>query len=83
MEVVVVTEEAQEVSLPFVSLDQQVLDMTELDWRLETILSTEDDLAARVAAIVTEPFDLGAGTPVRARLLTVSRERELSKQGGN
>ena len=49
---------------------QRVLGMDELDWRLETIETAEEDLPAAVARAAAEPFDLAAQQlPVRARLL--------------
>ena len=50
---------------------QQVLEMAELGWQLPVIPVAEQDLAQTVAGIAAEPFDLGAGIPVRARLLAV------------
>ena len=48
---------------------QRVLGMAELGWRLPVTPAAEEDLAGTVAQVAGEPFDLGAGIPVRARLL--------------
>ena len=48
---------------------QQILDPAGLDWDLEPIPVSEDGLAAVVAGICGEPFDLAVGVPLRARLL--------------
>ncbi len=48
---------------------QQVLEMAGLGWRLPVIPVAEEDLAQTVAGIAAGLFDLGAGIPVRARLL--------------
>ena len=48
---------------------QQVLDPAGLEWGLEPVLVVESDLAAVVAGICGEPFDLAVGVPLRARLL--------------
>ena len=50
---------------------QRVLEMVELAWQLPVMPVAEDDLAQTVTGIAAEPFDLGAGIPVRARLLAV------------
>ena len=50
---------------------QQILDLAELGWQLLVTPVAEEDLAQTVAGIAAEPFDLGAGIPVRARLLAV------------
>ena len=51
---------------------QQVLDPGELGWELPVTEVTEGELAELAAGIAAEPFDLGAGIPVRARLLAVA-----------
>ena len=51
---------------------QQVLDMSQAGWQLEVTRVAEQDLAPVIADIVAEPFDLGTGIPVRARLLRLS-----------
>jgi hypothetical protein len=43
--------------------------MEEAGWELETAGVAEEELAAVVAGIVAEPFDLAVQVPVRARLL--------------
>ena len=48
---------------------QRVLGMAELGWRLPVTPAAQEDLAGTVAQVAGEPFDLGAGIPVRARLL--------------
>ena len=48
---------------------QRILDLAELGWQLPVTPVAEEDLAQTVAGIAAEPFDLGAGIPVRARLL--------------
>ena len=48
---------------------QQVLDLAELGWYLPVIPVAGPDLAAAVAGICGEPFDLAVDVPVRARLL--------------
>ena len=48
---------------------QQVLDMAEVGWQLPVLPVAEQDLAAVIAGIAAEPFDLGVQVPVRARLL--------------
>ena len=48
---------------------QQILDPAGLDWGLEPVPVSADDLAAVVAQICGEPFDLAVGVPLRARLL--------------
>ncbi len=50
---------------------QRVLEMAELGWQLPVMPVAEEDLAQTVAGISAEPLDLGAGIPVRARLLAV------------
>ena len=51
---------------------QQVLDLAELGWYLPVIPVVGPDLAAAVAGICGEPFDLEVQVPVRARLLRLS-----------
>ena len=51
---------------------QQVLDMAELGWRLEPTQVAQENLAATVAGIGSEPFDLATQIPLRARLLAIS-----------
>ena len=48
---------------------QKVLDAAGLEWELEPVPVSEDDLAAVVAGICGEPFDLAVQVPLRARLL--------------
>ena len=49
---------------------QRVLGMDELGWELPvTAVAEKEDLPDAVARAVTEPFDLAAQVPVRARLL--------------
>ena len=48
---------------------QQILDPAGLEWGLEPLAVIEDDLAAVVAGICGEPFDLASQVPLRARLL--------------
>src|SRR5580704_13028488 len=48
---------------------QQILDSAGLQWGLEPAPVSEDDLAAVVAGICDEPFDLASHLPLRARLL--------------
>ena len=48
---------------------QQVRDLSELGWQLETAPAGEQELAGLVAGIAAEPFDLAAQIPLRARLL--------------
>src|SRR6202046_3021394 len=48
---------------------QQVLDLAELGWYLPVFPVAGPDLAAAVAGICGEPFDLAVGVPLRARLL--------------
>jgi hypothetical protein len=48
---------------------QQILGLKELGWRLPVIPVADENVAATVAGIAAEPFDLAAGVPVRARLL--------------
>ena len=43
---------------------QQVLDIAELDWQLPVTPVAEQELAAAVAGIAAEPFDLAAQIPV-------------------
>jgi amino acid adenylation domain-containing protein len=51
---------------------QQVLDVGELGWELAVTAVAQHELAAAIAGVAAEPFDLGVRVPVRARLLTVS-----------
>ncbi len=51
---------------------QRVLDLAGLRWRLPVTLSSEAELAARVAEVEAEPFDMTTDAPVRARLLVAS-----------
>ena len=51
---------------------QRVLEMDELGWELPVIAITEEDVPGAVAEVATEPFDLAAEIPVRARLLAVA-----------
>ena len=53
---------------------QQVLDVGELGWELETVPAGEQELAGLVAGIAAEPFDLAAQIPLRARLLRLGPE---------
>src|SRR5881392_3916821 len=46
--------------------------MDELGWELPVIAITEEDVPGAVAEVATEPFDLAAEIPVRARLLAVA-----------
>ena len=48
---------------------QQILDPAGLEWGLEPVPVSEGDLAAVVAGICGEPFDLASQVPLRARLL--------------
>ena len=48
---------------------QKILDPAGLEWGIEPIPVDENDLAAVVAGICSEPFDLAVGVPLRARLL--------------
>ena len=48
---------------------QKILDPAGLQWGLEPVPVSEDDLAAVVAGICGEPFDLASQVPVRVRLL--------------
>ena len=48
---------------------QKVLDPAGLEWGIEPVPVDENDLAAVVAQICGEPFDLAVGVPLRARLL--------------
>ena len=50
---------------------QRVLELRELGWRLPVTEVAEGDLAATVAQIAAEPFDLETDVPLRARLLAV------------
>ena len=51
---------------------QKVLDPAGLEWKLEPVPVSENDLPAAVAQICAEPFDLAVQVPVRARLLRLS-----------
>ena len=48
---------------------QKILDPAGLEWGIEPVPVDENDLAAVVAGICGEPFDLAVGVPLRARLL--------------
>jgi amino acid adenylation domain-containing protein len=56
---------------------QRVLDMSELSWDLPVLPVAEQQLAAAVAGIAAEPFDLGTDIPVRARLLAAGPETHV------
>src|SRR5579859_1014575 len=51
---------------------QRIVPVPELDWRLETAVTGEEDVPGAVAEAAGEPFDLAAEIPVRARLLAVT-----------
>ena len=53
---------------------QQVLEVGELGWELETVPAGEQELAGLVAGIAAEPFDLAAQISLRARLLRLGPE---------
>ncbi len=54
---------------------QQVIGVDELGWELPAAAVADDrELAGAVAAAVSEPFDLTADVPVRARLLAVAAD---------
>src|SRR3984885_8405011 len=48
---------------------QQIQDTAGLQWELEAIAVSADELPGVVAGICGEPFDLAVGVPLRARLL--------------
>jgi hypothetical protein len=51
---------------------QRVLEAEEADWELPAVAEVAaPEVAAAVAAVLAEPFDLAADVPVRARLLRV------------
>ena len=56
---------------------QQILDPAGLQWELEPLAVIEDDLAAVVAGICDEPFDLASQVPLRARLLRLSADEHV------
>ena len=56
---------------------QRVLDMSEVCWQLPVLPVAEEDLAAAVADIAAEPFDLETDIPVRARLLTAGPDTRV------
>ena len=56
---------------------QQILDPAELEWGLEPVPVGEDELAAVVAGISAEPFDLAVQVPLRARLLRLAADEHV------
>ena len=54
---------------------QQILDPAGLDTRLEPVAVGADELAAVVAQISAEPFDLAVQVPLRARLLRLDADQ--------
>ena len=56
---------------------QQVLDPAGLDWQLPVMPVAGQDLAAVVAGICDEPFDLAVQVPLRARLLRLAADQHV------
>ena len=56
---------------------QQVLDPAGLEWRLQAVPVSADELAAVVAQICAEPFDLAVQVPLRARLLRLGADEHV------
>ena len=56
---------------------QKVLDPAGLEWGLEAVPVSEHELAAMVAQICGEPFDLAVQVPLRARLLRLEAEQHV------
>ena len=56
---------------------QQVLDMSELDWRLPVTALAEADLPAAVDQVAGRPFDLASEIPLRAALLAVGPDEHV------
>ena len=56
---------------------QQILDPGGLEWGLEAVPVGADELAAVVARICGEPFDLAVQVPLRARLLRLAADQHV------
>ena len=56
---------------------QQVLDPAGLQWGLEAVPVSADQLAGVVAQICAEPFDLAVQVPLRARLLRLGADQHV------
>ena len=56
---------------------QQILDPAGLEWELEAIPVSENDLAAVVTRICGETFDLAVNVPLRVRLLRLGSDEHV------